>query len=91
MSSPLIDIEQAEVWQGGTRVFENLTLRIGRHENVAILGPNGAGKSTLIKLLCRDIYPVRKAGSQVRILGKDRSAVRHEPHVYDPGNARMKA
>ena len=31
------------------------------------------------------------ATCQVRILGKDRPAVRHDPHVYDPGNARMKA
>ena len=27
----------------------------------------------------------------VTVLGEDRSAKRHDPHVYDPGNARLKA
>lgn len=27
----------------------------------------------------------------VRVLGEDRRALRHDPHVYDPANARLKA
>ncbi len=68
----LIDIRNATVWRGNTRVFENLNLTIEQHERVAILGPNGCGKTTLLKLLNRELYAVADAGSWVRILGKER-------------------
>lgn len=72
MSAPaLIEIEDAEVFRGDTRVFEGLSLRIEQGENTAILGPNGAGKSTLLRLLSREIYPVHREGSHVRILGRE--------------------
>ena len=67
----LIDIKNATVFRGNTKVFENLSLEIERGSNTAIIGPNGAGKSTLLKLLSREIYPVRRDGSVVRILGRD--------------------
>ncbi|WP_394825439.1 ABC transporter ATP-binding protein [Pendulispora albinea] len=69
---PLIDIHDAEVYRGDTRVFEHLSLRIEQGSHTAILGPNGAGKSTLLRLLSREIYPVARAGSWVRILGEER-------------------
>ncbi|WP_394846004.1 ATP-binding cassette domain-containing protein [Pendulispora brunnea] len=69
---PLIEIENAEVYRGDTRVFENLSLRIAQGRHTAILGPNGAGKSTLLRLLSRELYPVHREGSSVRILGHDR-------------------
>ncbi|WP_438033979.1 ABC transporter ATP-binding protein [Sorangium sp. So ce204] len=73
MSAPaLIEIEDAEVFRGDTRVFEGLSLRIEQGENTAILGPNGAGKSTLLRLLSREIYPVHRESSHVRILGRER-------------------
>jgi iron complex transport system ATP-binding protein len=68
---PLIEIRNATIWRGSTRVFENLNLEIGQHEGVAILGPNGAGKTTLLKTLNRELYPVAAADAGVRILGKD--------------------
>lgn len=73
MSEPaLIDIRNATIWRGTTRVFDGLDLRIGQHERVAILGPNGCGKTTLLKTITREIYPVVSGDSSVRILGKDR-------------------
>lgn len=51
------------------KVFEHLNLTIAEGENVAILGPNGAGKSTLLKLLTREIYPLAREDSYVKILG----------------------
>ena len=69
---PLIEISNATIYRGDTRVFDNLDLKIGQHEQVAVLGPNGSGKTTLLKLLNREIYPVRDPGSSVRILGRDR-------------------
>jgi iron complex transport system ATP-binding protein len=67
----LIDIHDATIWRGSTCVFENLTLRIEQHERVAILGPNGCGKTTLLKTINRELYPVARDGSWVRILGRD--------------------
>lgn len=69
---PLIDIHDATVWRGDTRVFDGLTLRVMPGEHTVILGPNGAGKTTLLKLLTRELYPVRRKGSRVRIEGRER-------------------
>ena len=69
---PLIDIRNATIWRGNTRVFDNLTLTIERHERVAILGPNGSGKTTLLKTINRELYPVERDDSWVRILGRER-------------------
>ncbi len=69
--APLIDIRRATVYRGSTRVFENFDLTIEQHRQVAILGPNGSGKSTLLKLVTRELYPVVRPGSSVRILGRE--------------------
>jgi len=68
---PLIDIRNATIWRGSTRVFEHLDLEIAQHERVAILGPNGSGKTTLLKTINRELYPVVAEDSWVKILGKD--------------------
>ena len=69
--SPLIEIRDATVWRGTTRVYHNFNLTIEQHEQVAILGPNGCGKTTLLKLINRELYPVVANGSWVRILGRN--------------------
>ena len=66
----LLEICNARAFRGDTEVFTDLSLVIKRGESVAILGPNGAGKSTLLKLITRDIYPVVRAGSSIKVFGK---------------------
>ena len=68
----LIDIHNATVYRGDTRVFDGFSLSIDESENTAIIGPNGAGKTTLLKVLNRELYPVYEPGSAVRILGRER-------------------
>ena len=68
--APLIDIRNATIYRGNTRVFDKFDLTIEQHEQVAILGPNGSGKTTLLKVVNREIYPVLQDDSWVRILGR---------------------
>ena len=50
----IIEIKNATLFQGGTKVFSRLSLEINSVYNTAILGPNGAGKTTLLKLINRE-------------------------------------
>jgi len=68
--APLLEIRNATVFRGATRVFDQLNLTIGIAEPVVILGPNGSGKTTLLKLINRELYPVPASDSWVRILGR---------------------
>lgn len=70
-NAPYLDIQNAKVYQGDTCVFENFSASFRRGENTCVLGPNGAGKTTLLKLLTRDIYPVVRDGSHVKIDGSE--------------------
>ncbi len=70
-AATLIDVHNATLYRGSTRVFDGLSLKIEQHEQVAIIGPNGAGKTTLLKAVNREIYPVVKEDSWFRILGRD--------------------
>ncbi len=50
--------------------IDNLSLKIGKGEKIAIVGVNGAGKSTLVKLICGLYIP---NGGKVLINGTDSS------------------
>ena len=71
-SQNIIEITNATVYRQRNRVFDGLSLSIAEGCHTAILGPNGAGKSTLLKLLSRELYPVQRAGSTIRIYGQER-------------------
>ena len=68
----IIEIKNATLFQGRTKVFNRLNLKINSAYNTAILGPNGAGKTTLLKLINRDFYPVVASDSYVKLFGKER-------------------
>ncbi len=38
-NAPLVEIRNATIWRGSTRVFEDLDLVIAQHERVAIVLP----------------------------------------------------
>jgi iron complex transport system ATP-binding protein len=73
--APLIEIRDATVFRGSTRVFHHFNLNLEQGCNTAILGPNGAGKTTLLKILTRELYPVVRDGSTIQILGDKRSDI----------------
>jgi iron complex transport system ATP-binding protein len=68
----ILELQHVTAYRGPTRVFNDLSLDIAAGCQTAILGPNGAGKSTLLKLLSREIYPVQRSGSTIRIFGQER-------------------
>jgi iron complex transport system ATP-binding protein len=68
----IIELKHVVAYRGQTRVFNDLSLAIPQGCHTVILGPNGAGKTTFLKLLTRDIYPVRREGSYVRLFGRER-------------------
>ncbi len=69
---PLIDLHRISVMRAENIVLNEVTLRVGVGEHVAILGPNGCGKSTLIKTITRECYPLVRDGSRMAIFGKER-------------------
>jgi iron complex transport system ATP-binding protein len=66
----LIEFENVTLARKDRIALNNLSLRIGEKEHVAILGPNGSGKSSLIKAITRELYPLQ--GSSVKIMGRTR-------------------
>src|SRR5437867_2429259 len=66
----LIEFERISVMRGPTLALDNVSLKIGIGEHVAILGPNGCGKSTLIKTITRECYPLLE-GSSARIMDRE--------------------
>lgn len=47
----MIDISNLSIQFTGENLFEEVNLRISRHDKIALVGSNGTGKSTFLKLL----------------------------------------
>lgn len=75
--APVLELADATVVRGGTRVIDRVSLTIHAGEHTAILGPNGAGKSSLIRLLTLEDYPLADADRQspLRWFGASRLTV----------------
>lgn len=72
LSGSILSIKNATVFRKNTCVFDNFSLELQLGESVAIIGPNGAGKTTLLKLITRELYPVVKPGSHLKLFGEER-------------------
>ena len=67
----LIEFERVTVMRGDTTALDDISLKIGAGEHVAIIGPNGCGKSTFIKAITRECYPLARDETSLKILGGD--------------------
>ena len=54
-------------FKGGFEVIKDLNLKIAYSENVILIGPNGSGKSSLLDLINRNIYPVIKKDTVLKM------------------------
>ncbi len=45
-------------YEGGERLIDDLSFKIGLHDKICIIGKNGKGKSTLLKLINGDLTPI---------------------------------
>ena len=72
--TPLLKIAGATVVKNGTRILDDLHLKIAPGQHTAIFGPNGSGKSSLIKLITRQHYPLARPGDEpiITIFGQAR-------------------
>jgi branched-chain amino acid transport system ATP-binding protein len=64
----LLEVERLNSYYGDSHILFDVSLRVERHEVVALLGRNGAGKSTTLKSLMGVVTP--RAGS-VRLDGAE--------------------
>ncbi|AJE13967.1 ATP-binding cassette domain-containing protein [Stutzerimonas balearica] len=58
ISSPLLDMQEAQLGYGDKRVLDKVKLQLAPGVRIGLLGPNGAGKSTLIKTLAGELTPL---------------------------------
>ncbi len=59
MSSPLINLSEADIGYGDKRILSQVNLGILPETRIGLLGPNGAGKSSLIKTLSGELPLLR--------------------------------
>ena len=53
VENPRMTCRNVDVYYGGKRAIQNVSLDIGRNEVIAMIGPSGCGKSTFIRCLNR--------------------------------------
>ncbi len=73
-SPPILELREATVVRGGSRILDCVSVELYPGEHTAIIGPNGSGKSTLIKLISGQVYPSAPAtvDPPVRVFGRSR-------------------
>jgi len=64
----VIEVNDLSFGYGERLIFKNVGFSVEKGDFVGIIGPNGSGKSTLIKLLLRQLKPIK---GQIKLLGQD--------------------
>lgn len=78
VATDLLTAEGISYSYAGTPILQDVGLRLGRGEFVALVGPNGSGKSTLVRILL-GLLPAERG--HVRLLGSSPSRLRQRWRV----------
>jgi len=72
-SMPMMQVEHLNVFYAETQVLFDISLKVPRHEVLALIGPSGCGKSTFLKTLNRmnDTIPETRVSGSVYLDGSD--------------------
>ena len=89
----MIDINNLSVQFTGTNLFENVNLRIGKYDKIALVGSIGKGKSTFFKLLCGLEQPetgniIKQKGIRIGYLPQDLLAFKGKT-LFDEVNSSL--
>ncbi|MDO4888350.1 MAG: metal ABC transporter ATP-binding protein [Actinomycetaceae bacterium] len=68
MPAPPINVADASVVLGSSRILDDISLRVAEGQSVALMGMNGSGKSTLVRAIL-GIVPV--ASGSIQLYGAD--------------------
>jgi phosphate transport system ATP-binding protein len=73
METPMIEIEQVNLWYGQKQALKGVNMSIPKHRITAYIGPSGCGKSTLLRCLNRmnDLVDGVRITGSIRIGGAD--------------------
>ncbi len=80
----VLDAENVGVSFGERTIFQDVTLRLGPGDRIALAGVNGSGKTTLIRLLAGALEPTQgevKRGLTVRLAHLSQDAVEIPGHL----------
>lgn len=91
LDPPLLEVEDVLAAYGDQVVLEDVSLRVGAGEIVAVIGATGSGKSSLLRCIVGLLTPL---GGRVRIRGRDVHAagdVEREEILRDVGMAFQEA
>ncbi|HIY64999.1 MAG TPA: ATP-binding cassette domain-containing protein [Candidatus Agrococcus pullicola] len=87
LGKDVVDLLDAGVSFGETRVLHDVTWRIAPGERTGILGRNGAGKSTLLGLISGAVRPTEgrvKRGSTVHVASLSQELDELSEHEHEP-------
>ncbi|MFQ3651243.1 MAG: ABC transporter ATP-binding protein [Gemmataceae bacterium] len=73
--SPVIVVDQLQMWLGSRAVLHNVSFTIAAGQRVGLIGPNGAGKTTLFLCLAGVL---QAQGGKMRVCGLDVRTARKE-------------
>ena len=69
---PLIELKNCTLMRDDVVALNNVSFVLNQHESVVLLGPNGSGKSSLLKMLYRELYPLERETSCLKVLDDER-------------------
>tara|TARA_B100000212_G_scaffold320141_1_gene277776 strand:+ start:93 stop:875 length:783 start_codon:yes stop_codon:yes gene_type:complete len=66
-----LDAKNITAFKKDYKVIKNFNIKLFDNQRIIILGPNGSGKSSIVDLINRNIYPIVKKDSHLRIFNED--------------------